>query len=74
MDWCTGSYSQGVAPYPQREYDVITGLALAKRPGDANTDTIDDVRNDDRWEQCLLPSSISSSSYNVQMTVAIFVR
>ena len=75
VDQCTRSESQGVAPYPQREDDAITGLALAKYPGNGNTDTIDGNGNDDdRWAHCQLPSSISSSTADVQMTVAILVR
>ena len=30
--------------------------------------------NDCRWHNCRLPSSISGTQYNVQMTMAIFVR
>ena len=30
--------------------------------------------NECRWHNCYLPSSISGSQYNVQMTMAIFVR
>ena len=72
-DWCTNN--RGVSPYPQREHDDITGLALAKYSHSSSyTDTIDYLNSDNCWEQCQIPSSISSSSYRVQMTVAIFVR
>ena len=74
VDHCTRSQSQRVAPYPQKESAAITGLALAKFPGSTDTDTIDYIGYDDRWLHCQLPSSISSSANNVQMTVAIFVR
>ena len=75
VDHCTRSQSQGVPPYPQKESAAITGLVLAKWPGHSATDTIDgDGTDDDRWAHCQLPSSISSTANNVQMTVAIFVR
>ena len=76
VDHCTRSQSRGVAPYPQKESGAITGLALAKwtAAGNLDTDTINNVNDDHRWIHCVLPSHISSSSYRVQMTVAIFVR
>ena len=70
VDWCTNSE---VAPHPQKE-SAITGLALAKRPGYPYSDTIYSVNRDFRWYHCRIPSSISSTTYRVQMTVAIFVR
>ena len=74
VDHCTRSYSQGVAPYPQKESAATTGLVLAKWPGHSYTDTINNINGDYRWYHCQLPSSISSSANSVQMTVAIFVR
>ena len=71
VDHCR--YSSGVpAPF---QYRTLTGLIFAKE-GDEDTirGTLDHPSEDDRWEECRLPSSISSSSYHTQMTMAIYVR
>ena len=74
VDHCTKD-GTGV-PTPAQNND-LTGLVFNKQVN-GNTDTIQGTlanpHDDDRWYQCLLPTSISSSKYNVQMTVAIFVR
>ena len=74
VDHCTRS-GTGV-PTP-RQYNDMSGLVFDKHVG-SDTDTIQGTlanpSNDERWEECYLPTSISSSQYNVQMTVAIFVR
>ena len=73
-DKCTRS-GTGV-PTPAQEND-LTGMVFSK-PFTINTDTIQGTlinpRDDDRWAHCHLPSSISSSTNNVQMTMAIYVR
>ena len=58
------------------QYNDVTGMVFDKQV-DSNTDTIYGTlrsQNDERWEECRLPSYISSSRQNVQMTVAIYVR
>ena len=73
-DRCTKSRT-GV-PIPI-QYNDLTGMVFDKQV-DRSTDTIQGTlsnpSNDERWEECWLPSSISSSKYNVQMTMAIYVR
>ena len=73
-DQCTKS-GTGV-PIPI-QYNDLTGLVFDKQV-DSNTDTLQGTlsnpSNDERWEECHLPSSISSSTINVQMTMAIYVR
>ena len=73
-DRCTRS-GTGV-PIPI-QFNDLTGLVFDKQV-DVNTDTIQGTlsnpNDDDRWQECYLPSSISSSRYNVQMTMAIYVR
>ena len=73
-DRCTRSRT-GV-PIPI-QYNDLTGMVFDKQV-DHNSDTIQgtlsSLRNDERWEECWLPSSISSSKVNVQMTMAIYVR
>ena len=75
-DRCTGSTK---VPIPKQLRD-LTGMVLTKQvqvhSGD-DSDTLQHTLNnpgDDRWEECHLPSSISSSNQNVQMTMAIYVR
>ena len=72
-DQCTRS-GTGV-PTP-RKYNDLTGMVFDKQV-DSGTDTIYGTLSSpssERWEECHLPSSISSSKYNVQMTMAIYVR
>ena len=73
-DRCTKS-PIGV-PRPKQHND-LTGMVFEREFG-GNTDTIEGTlsnpSDDDRWLECYLPSSISSSKYNVQMTMAIYVR
>ena len=62
-------------PIPKQEND-LTGMVFDKQ-GDGSTDTIRGILSspsDSRWRECWLPSSISSSKYHVQMTMAIYVR
>ena len=74
-DKCIRSVERNV-PVPAQEND-LTGMVFDKRVG-GNTDTLQGTlsnpRDGDRWQECWLPSSISSSKYNVQMTMAIYVR
>ena len=62
-------------PIPKQEND-LTGMVFDKQ-GDGYTDTIRSILSssrDSRWRECWLPSSISSSKFTVQMTMAIYVR
>ena len=76
VDKCTNK--NGVQPAPATNY--IPGLTFDKTspytyPG--NCDTLHGSLTSPkecRWHDCLLPSSISGSRRNVQMTMAIFVR
>ena len=73
-DQCTKSTK---VPIPI-QYNDFTGMVFDKQ-ADHNSDTLQgntlsSSYNDERWEECHLPSSISSSRANVQMTVAIYVR
>ena len=73
-DRCTRS-GTGV-PIPKHTND-LTGMIFTKQvDGGDQSDTIRSLSNpeDERWEECYLPSSISSSKQNVQMTMAIYVR
>ena len=72
MDRCTRS-GIGV-PTPKGE-DVYPGLAFTRGvDGTINTNTIRVGPEDERWEECWLPSCISAKRSNVQMTMAIYVR
>ncbi|XP_062502295.1 collagen alpha-1(V) chain-like [Corticium candelabrum] len=67
----------GIPPEPNIITSGIPGLTFDKlKPGvyDQNCDT-DTYKTmyDCRWENCRLPSSISSKTQHVQMTVAIFL-
>ena len=70
---CTNSAK---VPIPAQEND-LTGMVFEKEVG-GSTDTIQGTlsnpSDDDRWHECRLPSSISFSTNNVQMTMAIYVR
>ena len=62
-------------PVPLK-YGTLTGLVFDKQY-DGNSDTLHGSLAspaDERWEECLLPSSISSTQDSVQMTMAIYVR
>ena len=67
----------GVQPAPENQF--VIGLTFDKAsPYDhySNYDTCDgsfESPGDGRWENCQLPSSISSSTHHVQMKVAIYV-
>ena len=73
IDQCTQSTNP---PKPAQEND-LTGMVFSKAEN-GNTDTVQGTlsnpHDDDRWYNCRLPSSISSSANNVQMTMAIYVR
>ncbi|XP_062502303.1 uncharacterized protein LOC134179426 [Corticium candelabrum] len=67
----------GIPPEPSIDSSGIPGLTFDKlRPGvytgNCDTDNYKNMR-DCRWENCYLPSSISSKTNHVQMTVAIFL-
>ena len=76
VDKCTKN--SGVQPAPA--VSNIPGITFDKwSPYDyhANCDTLHGSLSspgDCRWENCHLPSSISTSKHHVQMTMAIFVR
>ena len=58
------------------QYNDLTGMVFDKQ-GDGYTDAIRGILSspsDSRWRECWLPSSISASTNNVQMTMAIYVR
>ena len=70
--------NNGVQPAPQNIFPI--GFTFDKASPynyTYNTDTYHGTftsPRDCRWENCLLPSTISSSDRHVQMTVAIYVR
>ena len=67
-DWCTHT--------KLKQYNYLTGMVFDKQV-DGCTDTTHGTlssQNDERWEECHLPPSISSTRVNVQMTMAIYVR
>ncbi|XP_062502267.1 collagen alpha-1(XXIV) chain-like [Corticium candelabrum] len=72
-DHCT--YHNGVPPEPSIAY--TPGLTFDKNKPGVYTGNCDTDRYksmiDCRWENCHLPSSISSKTHHVQMTVAIFL-
>ena len=75
-DQCTRS-GTGV-PIPKQIF-TLTGMVFTKQlDSSTNSETISGTLSnpvhDERWEECHLPSSISSSHRNVQMTVAIYMR
>ena len=76
VDKCTNK--NGVQPAPAAHH--IRGISFDKNsPYNYyyNRDTITGMLTnpgDCRWHDCRLPSSISPTKYNVQMTMAIFVR
>ena len=74
VDHCTRGRA---VPTPEQEND-LTGLIFDKDSDSSNSDTLEGTLanpyDDDRWAECRLPSSISSSSYHTQMTMAIYVR
>ena len=74
MDHCTKG---GSTPTPRQEND-LAGLVFDKDSASGHSDTLEGTlanpSDDDRWVECRLPSSISSSSYGTQMTMAIYVR
>ena len=76
VDHCT--VKNGVQPAPENNF--VVGLTFDKySPYNYryNTDTYHGTMaspRDCRWENCLLPNSVSNRDRHVQMTVAIFVR
>ena len=78
VDLCTAN--NGVPPEPARIGHNWGGLAFDKtRPHiyEGNCDVYYHSLSspgDCRWDNCLLPTSISPSSHHTQMTVAIYVR
>ena len=74
-DKCTKSRTD--VPIPKQQNDLAGMIFTKQVDGGINSDTIRQFLNnpeDERWEECVLPSSISSSRVNVQMTMAIYVR
>ena len=78
VDKCSSSYSNGIQPSPENKHMI--GLKFDKKSPYNHYRNYDTFvgsfasPNDGRWANCELPSSISSSKINVQMTVAIYVR
>ena len=76
VDKCTAQ--NGIQPAPENQF--VIGLTFDKYSPynyKANCDTYSGTftsPNDCRWANCRLPSSISSRSRGVEMTVAIYVR
>ena len=76
VDKCT--VKNGVQPAPENTKAI--GLTFDKHSPYAYKSNCDTYRGsfaspgDCRWENCKLPSSISSSKQNVQMSIAIYVR
>ena len=70
VDHCTNSKS---APTP-RSHNTLTGLIFGKGGYDTILGTLANPNDDRRWQGCRLPSYISSTQYNTQMTMAIYVR
>ena len=73
VDHCTRSGTGVPTPI---QYNDLTGLVFDKQV-DSTSDTIHGTLfkpHDLRWRECHLPSNISSSQYQVTMTMAIFVR
>jgi hypothetical protein len=75
----TGSKAKGVAPEPSMRNEGFVGITFDKYnprvyTGNCDTDLYLSKGNEDcRWRNCLLPSTISASRSDVQMTMAIFV-
>ena len=78
VDHCTNN--NGVPPEPALIGSNWGGLSFDKHNPHLYEDNCDVYRNslsspgDCCWENCQLPTSISPSSHNTQMTVAIYVR
>ena len=78
VDKCAHTTSNGVQSAPENNF--VVGLTFDKwSPYNykANCDTYQGTfasPHECRWENCQLPSSISSSSQHVQMTMAIYVH
>ena len=77
VDRCTSS--NGVHPAPENAF--VIGVTFDKKSPNIHAgENCDTYRgslthpSDCRWENCQLPSSISSNRKHTQMTVAIFVR
>ena len=77
VDKCTAK--NGVQPAPENQY--VIGLTFDKitpyKYKSGNCDIYQGTfasPGECRWENCKLPSSISSSNQHVQMTMAIFVH
>ena len=70
--------NNGVQPAPENNFAI--GLTFDKHTPYDHAANCDSYRGsfpnptDCRWENCYLPTSISTSKYHVQMTVAIYVR
>ena len=80
VDYCTGN--NGVQPAPSnhggdRRLLGITFDKTSPLKFDVNCDTYHgtfDALRDCRWHDCRLPTSISATNADTQMTVAIYVR
>ena len=79
-DHCTGG--NGIPPAPSINHSGIFGLTFDKISPTNHYVNCDTYRkgstltspNDCRWHDCTLPSTISNSKHNTDMTMAIFVR
>ena len=78
VDLCTSSTS--AIPEPEHGGHAIPGLSWDKAnnlkyTGNCDTDRYAQATSVDcRWENCRLPSSISSTAYHTQMTMLLWVR
>ena len=78
VDFCTSD--NGVPPEPGPIAGILGGLPFDKHNPHTYTGNCDVYRGtlsspgDCRWENCGLPTSISSTNRHTQMTVAIYVR
>ena len=71
VDRCT---NYRAAPTPLL-HNTLTGLIFGKNNYyDTIRGTLASPYDDRRWQSCHLPSWISSSTYDTQMTMAIYVR
>ena len=78
VDKC--SKNLNIQPAPSAQTNPDLGLAFDKRSPHNHLYNCDTVYNslasphDCRWQDCLLPSSVSSKTHATQQTVALYVR
>ena len=83
VDHCARSGNKGVRPAPSdhaNRDNRLLGIAFDKHSPDNYYDNSNTFYNnfdnpvEARWHDCFLPTSISATNRNTQMTVAIYVR